>query len=194
VRQELEASGKSQKEIQEELKQLPNPSRRYSEFRYQTLESWKRERRVIAKAEHLQDGPNPRFVLTSIPANKADPRTLYESGYCGRGDMENRIKETQLYLFADRTSAETIRANQLRLWFSCVAYTLLVLLRRFGLRGAEHERARCGTIRIKLLKIGAQVVVSVRRVLLRLASGYPLKELFLTALNNIRRAPVCLRC
>ena len=119
---------------------------------------------------------------------------LYDESYCGRGDMENRIKENQLWLFADRTSTALLRSNQLRLWFSSLAYMLLVLVRRFGLQGTQHARAQCGTIRLKLLKIGAQVIVSVRRVWIRLATGYPLKELFLTVLNNLRRVPFCMRC
>ena len=154
------------------------PSRVFTEFQYQTRESWSRERRVVAKAEHLTKGANPRFVVTSLGWWEAEARALYEETYCARGEMENRIKEQQLDLFADRTSATRMKANQLRLWFSSVAYVLLNEVRRLGLIGTELEQAQCGTLRLKLLKIGAQVAVSVRRVVVRLASSYPFQELF----------------
>jgi Transposase DDE domain group 1 len=131
------------------------PARRFADFLWTTLDSWSRERRVIAKAEHLLKGPNPRFVVTSLPASAIDPRTLYEDLYCARGEVENRIKEQQLDLFAGRTSAATMRANQLRLWFASFAYVLLEALRRIGLRHTQFATATCGTIRLKLLKIGA---------------------------------------
>ena len=133
------------------------PARRFDDFTYATLDSWSRERRVVGKAEHLAKGPNPRFVVTSLGAAEIDARTLYEDIYCARGEMENRIKEQQLDLFADRTSAATMRANQLRLWFASFAYVLLEALRRIGLRHTQFANATCGTIRLKLLKIGAQV-------------------------------------
>ena len=136
----------------------------YQELDYRTKKTWSRSRRVVAKAEWLPGKANPRFVVTSLPPERFDAKTLYETLYCARGDMENRIKEQQLDMFADRTSAHTMRANQLRLWFSSVAYVLMNLLRRFGLRGTELERAQVGTIRLKLLKLGALVRVSVRRV------------------------------
>ena len=133
------------------------PARRFADFAWRTLDSWSRARRVVAKAEHLPKGPNPRFVVTSLGAAEIDARTLYEDVYCARGEVENRIKEQQLDLFADRTSAATMRANQLRLWFASFAYVLLEALRRIGLRHTQFATATCGTIRLKLLKIGAQV-------------------------------------
>lgn len=154
------------------------PVRAYRELRYRTLESWSCERRVVAKAEWLGDKHNPRFIVTSFSTRQHNAPALYEDVYCARGDMENRIKEQQLDLFADRTSAHTMRANQLRLWFSSVAYTLVNLLRHFGLRGTELERAQAGTIRLRLLKVGALVRVSVRRVVLSLSAASPVRDLF----------------
>jgi hypothetical protein len=164
-------------------------ARCFKDFVYQTRESWSVARRVVGKAEHLEKGPNPRFVVTNLAAAAWDARTLYEELYCARGDMENRIKEQQLYLFADRTSAESLRANQLRLWFSAVAYLLLHALRRLGLRGTVWEKAQCQTLRLKLLKIGALIQVSVRRVVLSLASGYPYAGLFLHAWRALVAVP-----
>jgi hypothetical protein len=161
-------------------------ARVFKEFEYRTLESWSCARRVIGKAEHLDKGPNPRFIVTSLTG---DARTLYEEVYCARGGMENRIKEEQLSLFADRTSAATMRANQLRLWFSSVAYGLMQAVRRLALRGTEMEKAQCQTIRLKLLKIGAQVKVTVRKVWVSLAEGCPYRELFERAHANLRRLP-----
>jgi hypothetical protein len=160
-------------------------ARFYRAFWYRTRESWSRSRRVIGKAEYLEKGTNPRFVVTSL--QRSDPRSLYEDIYCARGDVENRIKEQQLDMFADRTSAATMRSNQLRLYFSCFAYVLLQYLRRVGLRGTELAHAQCGTIRLKLLKIGALISVSVRRVRIRMASGYPYATLFWHALGNLRQ-------
>ena len=138
------------KEIAEELQQAKElheqtsqPERVFRDFEYQTLKSWSRLRRVVGKAEYMQKGENPRFVVTSLSVEQFDGQTLYEQQYCGRGDMENRIKEQQLFLFADRTSAATMRANQLRLWFSSVAYTLMNALRRLGLKGTKLARAQC---------------------------------------------------
>ncbi len=167
------------------------PARAFAELTYQTLDSWSCARRVVAKAEVLPglDGPNvnPRFVVTSLPsATHAAPR-LYEALYCARGDMENRIKEQQLMLFADRTSAGTLRANQLRLTFSSVAYTLLAALRRLGLAGTALARAQCTTIRLTLLKIGARIRVTVRKVWVALASGCPHAALFARVHANLRR-------
>jgi len=164
------------------------PSRRFRDMRYRTLNSWSRSRRVVGKAEYLPGRANPRFVVTSLSRAEYGARALYEDLYCARGDMENRIKEQQLGLFADRTSTATFVANQLRLLFSSVAYILMCELRRVGLRGTEMERAQCTTIRTKLLKVGAFVSVSVRRVCLRLASGYPYKDLMAEVLNNLRQA------
>ena len=194
LREQLTDAGVTKGEIEQRLAKLDNPCRRYSEFRYSTLDSWTRDRRVIAKAEYLGDKANPRFIVTSLPLKEGSPRTLYEELYCARGDMENRIKENQLCLFADRTSTQLLRSNQLRLWFSSVAYMLFVLIRRYGLRGTQHQRAQCDTIRNKLLKIGAQVVVSVRRVSVRLASSYPFKDLFVTVFRNLQRMPDYVTC
>ena len=143
-------------------------------------------RSVIGKAEHLRKGANPRFVVTSLMQEAFDARALYEDEYCARGEMENRIKEQQRYLFADRTSAHSMRANQLRLWFSSVAYTLLQVIRQFGLQGTELPRARCDTIRLKLLKIGASVRVTVRRVWLSMASSCPYQRLFAKVYANLK--------
>lgn len=154
-------------------------ARFFKELRYRTLDSWSRTRRVVAKVEHLVGKPNPRFIVTSFSVKSHDPKPLYEDVYCARGDMENRIKEQQLGLFADRTSAHTIRANQLRLWFASVAYVLLNLLRHFGLAGTELARAQAGTIRLKLLKVGAMVRVTVRRVWLSLSAAAPIRDVFL---------------
>jgi len=153
-------------------------ARVFKDFTYCTLDSWSRERRVVGKAEHLDKGPNPRFVVTSLSAEEFDAATLYEKEYCARGEMENRIKEQQRCLFADRTSCYTMRANQLRLWFSSVAYTLLQALRRLGLSQTPMAEAQCDTIRLKLLKIGAQIRVTVRKIWLSLAEGYPYEALF----------------
>ncbi len=150
---------------------------------------------MVGKAEHLPKGANPRFVVTSLSVEQFDARTLYEQQYCGRGDMENRIKEQQLYLFADRTSAATMRANQLRLWFSSVAYTLMNALRRLGLKGTKLARAQCNTIRLKLLKIGAQIKVTVRKVWVSLSESYPYQQLFKQVYENLRRlCLIPLRC
>jgi hypothetical protein len=170
-------------------------ARVFRDFTYQTLESWSCSRRVVGKAEHLDKGQNPRFVVTSLPKQYCDARRLYEQLYCARGDMENRIKEQQLCLFADRTSAATMRANQLRLWLSSVAYTLMTALRRLGLKNTELSDARCDTIRLKLLKIGAQIRVTVRKVWVSLSQSWPYRDIFAMAcrqLLNVRLAP--LRC
>jgi hypothetical protein len=157
------------------------PARRFKEFFYATVDSWSCARRVIGKAEHLAKGANPRFIVTSLPASAIDGQTLYERVYCARGDMENRIKEQQLDLFADRTSAATMRANQLRLRFAAFAYVLLEALRRIGLRHSQLQDATCGTIRLKLLKPGAKVTVSVRRLKVAFASACPYRTEFAPA-------------
>src|ERR1700761_8384482 len=136
-------------------------ARRFRDFSWCTLDSWSRDRRVIGKAEWTGGEANPRFVVTSLKPAEAEARHLYETIYCARGEMENRIKECQLDLFADRTSAATMRANQLRLWFASAAYVLLCALRRIGLAYTQFAEATCGTIRLKLLKLGA--LVRVRR-------------------------------
>ncbi len=157
------------------------PARRFRDFLGTTRKSWSRRRRVIGKAEWTQGEANPRFVVTSLPADKLEARRLYETLYCARGEMENRIKECQLDLFADRTSATSMRANQLRLWFASFAYVLLSALRRIGLAQTQFARASCGTIRLKLLKIGALVRISVRRVVVAMASGCPWQTEFALA-------------
>jgi hypothetical protein len=166
--------------------QTQKAARVFKDFCYQTRESWTRERRVAAKAEHLDKGENPRFIVTSIGSERIDARTLYEELYCGRGEMENRIKEQQLWLFADRTSAGKMRANQLRLYFSSVAYLLMQALRRVGLKGTQMATAQCQTIRLKLLKIGAQVKVTARKVWISLAGGCPYAELFAQVCKNLQ--------
>ena len=165
-----------------------NPVRRFADFAWRTLDSWSRTRRVVAKAEHLPKGTNPRFVVTSLPVTAIDARTLYEDVYCARGEIENRIKEQQLDLFADRTSAATLRANQLRLWFASFAYLLLEALRRVGLRDTQFANATCGTIRLKLLKIGAQVRKSVRRIKVAMASACPYQVEYHLAYLYLKRA------
>ena len=165
------------------------PVRRFKDFFYSTLDTWSRRRRVIGKAEHLPKGANPRFIVTSLKRKAIDAKTLYERVYCVRGDMENRIKEQQLDLFADRTSTATMSANQLRLWFSSLAYVLIETLQRIGLGHTELANATAGTIRLKLLKIGARVTVSVRRIKIAIASAYPYQAEFALAHARLRTAP-----
>ncbi len=166
------------------------PTRVFAQFQYRTRDSWSAERRVIAKAEHLRGGPNPRFIVTNLPEDYASPKDLYEKVYCARGEMENRIKEQQLDLFADRTSSHTMRANQLRLWFSSLAYVLVSAIRRISLKETRMSQATCGTIRLKLFKIGARVKVSVRRFIVHLASACPYQDVFVQALKNIQAYPL----
>ena len=176
-------------ELQQALKQFEATdaaARVFKDFSYRTQKSWSCERRVIGKAEHLPKGANPRFVVTSLPAEEVDARALYEDRYCARGEMENRIKEQQLYLFADRTSTHNMRSNQLRLLFSTMAYLLHHVLREFGLAATEMEKAQAGTIRAKLLKIGAKIQVTVRRVVISLSESYPYQDLFNRILMNLR--------
>ena len=187
------------KEIAEEIKQAEalfrqtqRPARVFKDFRYQTRDSWSRERRVIGKAEWMEKGANPRFVVTSLPPERMDARAIYEDFYCARGDMENRIKEQQLDMFADRTSAATMRANQLRLYLSSAAYILMHALRRLGLKDTDLAHAQCQTIRLKLLKIGAQVRITVRNIWISLAGGYPYADTFAAIVRNLQDLP--LRC
>jgi hypothetical protein len=163
--------------------------REYACFEYQTRKSWSRARRVIGKAEQLSGKSNPRFIVTNLPEDYATPDALYEKLYCARGDMENRIKEQQLDLFADRTSTHTMRANQLRLWFSSMAYILINRLRATTLAGTEMARATCGTIRIKLFKIAASLKVSVRRVVLHMPDACPFQEIFVKAWEALQGMP-----
>ena len=162
------------------------PARRFKDFTWSTLDSWSRTRRVVGKAEVTGGEANPRFVVTSLRSAEVSAQYLYEAIYCARGEMENRIKECQLDLFADRTSAATMRANQLRLWFASMSYVLLCALRRIGLAHTQFADATCGTIRLKLLKIGALVRVSVRRIKVAMSSACPWQDEF--ALAHIRLA------
>jgi hypothetical protein len=157
----------------EQSQKTGKPARRFKDFAWRTRDSWSHERRVVAKAEWTEGKANPRFVVTSLAREEHEARHLYEKLYCARGEMENRIKECQLDLYADRTSAKTMRANQLRLWFAAIAYVLICALRRMGLAHTQFARAACGTIRLKLLKIGALVRTSVRRIKLAMPSAFP---------------------
>jgi Transposase DDE domain group 1 len=157
----------------EQSQKTGKPARRFKDFAWRTRDSWSRERRVVAKAEWTEGKANPRFVVTSLAREEHAARHLYEKLYCARGEMENRIKECQLDLYADRTSAKTMRANQLRLWFASMAYVLLCAVRRIGLAHTQFARAACATIRLKLLKIGALVRTSVRRIKLAMPSAFP---------------------
>jgi len=168
------------------------PARVYTEFRYRTRKSWRRARRVIAKAEHLDKGPNPRFVVTNLPGHEIQSRALYEGRYCPRGDMENRIKEHQLDLYADRASSHFMRTNQLRLWLSALAYVLMNALRKEGLKETRLAKATSATIRALLLKIGARVMVSVRRVRAHLSSAAPYQDVYLHPWRHLSALPM--RC
>jgi hypothetical protein len=191
----LARNGRLEASIADELagaeakaKESGKPARIFKELRYQTRKSWSCERRVVAKAEYLPRGANPRFIVTSVACGAVEAKELYEKIYCARGEMENRIKECQLDLFADRTSAASLRANQLRLWFASLAYVLMTALRRMALAGTELAQATAGTIRLKLLKLGALVTVSVRRVKIAIASACPLKGVFVNAHRRLCQA------
>ena len=184
------------KEIEAELAQAQKlqqssaqAARVFKDFRYRTRKSWSRERRVVGKAEYLAKGANPRFVVTSISSEEKEARTLYEDFYCARGDMENRIKEQQLGLFADRTSTGWMRSNQLRLYFSSFAYILMQRLRQLGLKGTELAQAQCETIRLKLFKIGAQIAVTVRKVWISFSESYPYLGLFQRVFARLQQSP-----
>jgi hypothetical protein len=170
----------------EESRETGQPARRFADLLWSTRNSWSRRRRVIGKAEWTQAEANPRFVVTSLSASDGDAKKLYEQLYCARGEMENRIKECQLDLFADRTSTATMKANQLRLWFASMAYVLVDSLRRRGLAATDLANATCGTIRRKLFKIGALVTISVRRIKIAMASGCPYKAVFAAAHRDLR--------
>lgn len=165
----------------------------FAEFSYQTRKrkkgGWDRERRVVAKAEHIDGKENPRFVVTSMSAEQWPAQALYEQLYCARGEMENRIKE-QYSLFADRVSSETMRADQMRIYFSAMAYVLVSGLRRLGLKNTELAEAQVSTIRTRLLKIGARVRVSVRRVYLSMATSYPWASLFARVHAQLQATPL----
>jgi len=178
-------------EAQKQYEASKAPVRVFTEFFYATKETWSRERRVIAKAEHLDKGSNPRFVVTTLSPEEVAAQQLYEKIYCARGECpENRIKEQQLDLFAGRTSTGKMWSNQLRLYFSSIAYVLLQTLRRMALAGTPLEKAQCGTIRRKLLKIGAQIRVTVRKVWVSLSSGYPHVDLFRQVLSQLEAGSV----
>jgi len=183
------ALGGEMTQAREQFEQSGEATRIFRDFTYQTRKSWSCQRRVVGKAEHLAKGSNPRFIVTSLSAESWPAAALYEQLYCARGEMENRIKEQQMCLFADRTSSHNLASNQLRLWFSSVAYILLNELRRLGLPGTELAHARCDTIRTKLLKIGAQIRVTVRRVWVHLASSYPYATLWTQIVGNLRAGP-----
>lgn len=183
------ALGGELRQAKTQFEQSGQAERVFKDFDYRTRNSWSRPRRVIGKAEHLAKGANPRFIVTSLSREEWLAQGLYEDLYCARGEMENRIKEQQLCLFADRTSTHWLASNQLRLWLSSVAYMLLNELRRLGLAGTELSRARCDTIRTKLLKIGGQVRVTVRRVWVHWASSYPYAALFIQILRQLRGDP-----
>jgi hypothetical protein len=173
---------------EEEASQTGKPARRFKDFVYRTLGSWSRRRRVVAKAEWTGGEANPRFVVTSLPREETPARALYEDVYCARGEMENRLKECQGDLFADRTSAATMRANQLRLWFASFAYVLLCAVRRIGLPHTQFAQATCGTIRLKLLKLAGLVRMSARRIKFSLASACPCADEWRLAAARLARA------
>jgi len=192
----LAKNNRLQKEIIEEMAEAKMShettglaARIFKDFRYQTLKSWSRERRVIGKAEYLNKGENPRFIVTSLGL-ECQGAVLYETVYCARGEMENRIKEQQLYLFADRTSTHGMASNQLRLYFSSFAYVIMETLRRLALHGTEMAKAQCSTIRLKLFKIGAQIRVSVRKVWLSISESYPFADLMNQVLRRLQQIPL----
>jgi hypothetical protein len=173
-------------QARQQWEQTQQPARLFREFEHETVSgTWSCRRRVVAKAEHIDGKSNPRFVVTSLGAAAGAAQQLYEDLYCARGDMENRIKE-QFMLFADRVSAATMRANQLRLYLSVMAYALLCGLRRLGLRATQLAHAQVGTIRLRLLKIGAQIRVTVRKVWMQMSSSFPLQNLFSQAVRQLR--------
>jgi Transposase DDE domain group 1 len=173
-------------EAKQQFEATQQPARIFGEFEHETLKgTWSQKRRVVAKAEYIDGKSNPRFIVTSLDSERWEKQKLYEDLYCARGDMENRIKE-QFVLFADRVSASTLRANQLRIYLSVMAYTLMNGLRRLGLQATTMATAQVGTIRSKLLKIGALIKVTVRKVWVRMASSYPYQALFSQVLQQLR--------
>jgi len=181
----VRAVGGELRQMREQAQRTGEKARCFRDLRYRTKKSWSRERRVVAKAEQLGDKANPRFVVTSLDAASYPAQELYERLYCARGDMENRIKEQQLGMFADRTSTATMRGNQLRLWIASLAYTLAQALRRVGLRGTSLATAQVSTIRVRLLKLSGLVRISVRRIRVALSSAFPLQDVFAQALRNL---------
>jgi hypothetical protein len=180
--------GAELEQTRQECERTGRSARCFKDFRYRTRKSWSRERRVVGKAEQLRGKANPRFVVTSLPRDRLSASTLYQKVYCARGDMENRIKEQQLGMFADRTSTATMRANQLRLWIASLAYTLMHELRRVGLAGTALAKAQVGTIRTRLLKLSGVATLSVRHVRIALSSVFPLQRVFARALHNLQRS------
>jgi len=176
---------RAMREAKQDHERTGKATRAFAEFSYRTRKSWSRLRRVVAKAEYLEKGENPRFVVTSLPAESWEAAALYEKTYCARGEMENRIKE-QLSLFADRMSTESLRANQLRLYFSSLAYVLIHALRRLGLAGTEWAQAQVHTLRLRLLKIAAEVRLSARRISVSFSNAYPWKNIFAAAWVALR--------
>lgn len=183
------AIGAAQQRVQQRQEQTGEACREFVELSWRTLKSWSATRRVVAKAEQLVGKANPRFIVSSLSSSAWPARALYEDLYCQRGEMENRIKECQLDLFADRTSTRLMHSNQLRLWLSSFAYTLLQALRRLALKGTDLAKASAGTIRLKLLKIGAVVTFSVRRIKVALASGCPQQDTFRIACHALQPRP-----
>ena len=183
--------GAEMAEAKQHYESQQQAARVFKDFRYRTRKSWSCERRVVGKAEYLAKGENPRFIVTSIASEEKQARELYEDFYCARGDMENRIKEQQLGLFADRTSTSWMRSNQLRLYFSSFAYILVHALRRLGLEGTELAKAQCDTIRLKLFKIGAQIQVSVRKVWISFSESYPYLNLFQQVFARLQQIAAC---
>ena len=186
----VHAIGAQMRQAQAAHRRTGKAARRYRDFTCRTRKSWSRSRRVVGKAEYLTKGENPRFVVTSLSTRRAAAKRLYEKLYCARGDMENRIKEQQLGLFADRTSAQTMRANQLRLYFSSFAYVLMQSLRALGAQGTELARAQVSTLRLKLLKVGTRIRITARRVWLSFSQAYPYARVFAEVLANLQREPL----
>ena len=183
----LQRIRKQMQKAQRRHAETGKPVRLFHQFRYRTQKSWSKKRRVVAKAEWLDKGKNPRFVVTSLSVGRMQARSLYEEFYCARGEMENRIKEQQLDLFADRTSTAKMRSNQIRLYLSSMAYCLMQALRELGLAGTKMAKAQCGTIRVRLLKIGAQVRVTVRKVWIKMATGHPARDLFARVYDQLAK-------
>ena len=177
---------KEMRQAKKEQQRTGQPARVFTEFFYQTRKTWSQSRRVVAKAEQIPGKENPRYVVTSLPLSAWPARELYEQLYCARGEMENRIKE-QLSLFSDRMSTESLRANQLRLYFSSLAYVLVEALRRVGLAGTEWAEYQVETIRLRLLKIAAQVRITARKIWIRYSKAYPWKNTFLAVWAALRR-------
>lgn len=183
----LRIVGREMQDAKEEFARTQQPARVFKDFAYRTHTSWSRTRRVVGKAEHLAGNKaNPRFIVTSLSTAQFTAQTLYEQEYCARGEMENRIKEQQLYLFADHLPCETMRANQLRLYLSTMAYVMMRALREHGLKDTPMANAQCDTIRGRLFKIGARVRVSVRRVWVSMSEGYPFQDVFARVWANLR--------